>query len=284
MRLRLSIIGSQSAYLRLGETTTIGAKRRTNNEQRTNMKSTLALILPSFALLFPLAVPAHAALVLGGDFTPYKPGSTTVTATYTGFVPWPSSIPNPTSPTSLTVNGGTATFSDTTTGATVDLLGWTHPQGGADLVNNGIGNSSALNLFAAWGGFPRPIVETTGSLVTIASGQTITITTMVGGPSTGPKSGSFFFDLYAGATLVTPTSVVDQGTLNEGFQMISRTYDAAALSGFIGQTTKIRFAIPDSNTIGNRIIFDDVNFTAIPEPSAALIGGLGLLALLRRRR
>lgn len=31
-------------------------------------------------------------------------------------------------------------------------------------------------------------------------------------------------------------------------------------------------------------VFDNVVITAVPEPSAALIGGLGLLALLRRRR
>ncbi|HEX7262412.1 MAG TPA: PEP-CTERM sorting domain-containing protein, partial [Luteolibacter sp.] len=30
--------------------------------------------------------------------------------------------------------------------------------------------------------------------------------------------------------------------------------------------------------------FDEVAFSSIPEPSAALLGGLGLLALLRRRR
>jgi uncharacterized protein (TIGR03382 family) len=28
----------------------------------------------------------------------------------------------------------------------------------------------------------------------------------------------------------------------------------------------------------------DVTFTAVPEPSTALLGGLGVLALLRRRR
>jgi hypothetical protein len=246
------------------------------------MKSTLSLILPALAVLVPLAVPAHAALVLGGDFIPYKPGSTSITATYTGYVQWLSTIPNPTSPTSLTVNGGTATFSDSTTGATVDLRGWTNPQGGADLVNNGIGGSSALNMFAAWSPI-RPIVETTGNLGNVPSIGTITITTMVGGAVAGPKSGLFFFDLYAGSTLVTPTTVVDQTLpLDGGFQMISRTYDSTALAAFIGQPTKIRFAIPDSNVIGDRIIFDNVTF--VPEPSTALLGGLGLLALLRRRR
>lgn len=249
------------------------------------MKSTFAFILPAFALFLPLAVPAHAALVLGGDFTPNKPGSTTVTATYTGYVQWPASASaTPVAPnTPIDVSNGTATYSDSTTGSAVDLRGWTKPQGGADLVNNGIGDSSALNLFASWGGPIRPIVETTGNLGNVPSIGTITITTMVGGPSDGPKSGSFLFDLYAGSTLVTPTTVVDQTLpLDEGFQMISRTYDSAALAAFIGQPTKIRLAIPDSNTIGSRIIFDNVTF--VPEPSTALLGGLGLLALLRRRR
>ena len=233
------------------------------------MKSTFAFLPPAFAALLALAAPAGAALVPGGDFTPNKPGSTTVTATYTGFVSWAAATSaTPVAPNSLNVSGGgTATYSDSTSGSTVDLLGWTRIQGNADFVNNGIGNSSALNMFAAWGGFPRPIVETTGSLVTVAADQTITISTMVGGPSGGPKSGSFFFSLYAGATEITPTSVVNQTLpLNEGFQMISRTYNPAALAAFIGQSTKIRFAIPDSNTIGNRIIFDDVTLvTSVPD-------------------
>lgn len=247
------------------------------------MKSTITLILPAFAALIPLAVPVNAALVLGGDFQLYKPGSTSITAELTtnAFAQWPGGA----SPAGMNVANGSANYSDSTTGSTVDLLGWTKPQGGADLLANGPGSSMALNLFAAWGGFPRPIVETAGSLHTIGAGQSITITTMVGGPSGGPKSGLFFFDLYAGGVAVTPSSVIDQSLpLDNGFQMISRTYDATALAAHIGETTKIRIAIPDSNEIGNRIIFDDVSFAVIPEPSAALLGGLGLLALLRRRR
>jgi hypothetical protein len=227
-----------------------------------------AIRVPLVRVLLAFAVPAQAAIISGGDFQLYKPGSTSVTATLTGgYVPWLSSIPDPTAPTSLTVSGGSANYSDSTTGSTVDLPGWTKTQGGGDLLANGPASSMALNLFAAWGGFPRPIVETTGSLFTVAAGETITISTMVGGPATGPKSGSFFFSLYAGGVEVTPTSVVNQSLpLNDGFQMISRTYNPAALAAFIGQTTKIRFVIPDSNTIGNRIIFDDVTLvTSVPD-------------------
>jgi uncharacterized protein (TIGR03382 family) len=36
-----------------------------------------------------------------------------------------------------------------------------------------------------------------------------------------------------------------------------------------------------NSTVAN---IDNLSITAIPEPSAALLGGLGLLALLRRRR
>ena len=40
--------------------------------------------------------------------------------------------------------------------------------------------------------------------------------------------------------------------------MISCTYGATALAIYTCQITKIRIAIPDVNTIGNRIIFDDI--------------------------
>lgn len=232
------------------------------------MKTTPIVLLA----LAGLVLSAGANLVPGGDFQLYKPGSTTVTATLTGgFVPWPASIPDPIDPTSLTVNGGTANYSDTTTGSTVDLLGWTKAEGGADFVTNGTEGSMALNLFAAWGGTSRPIVETTGSLHTIGAGDSITISTMVGGPTVGPKSGEFFFSLYAGEVEIIPSSVVDQSLpLDGGFQMISRTYDASALAAHIGQSTKIRIAIPSSNTIGNRIIFDDVTFEVVPGSASSL--------------
>lgn len=251
------------------------------------MKSIIKNIVAASAVCSFLAAPAHAALVLGGDFQLNKPGSTTVTATITGgFVPWPSSIATPTDPTSLTVNGGSADYSDSTSGSTVGLLGWTKPQGGADLVANGPDGSLALNLFASWGGTIRPIVETAGSLHTIAAGETLTITTMVGGPSSGPKSGDFFFSLYAGAVELVPSSFVDQSLPQDGFEMISRTYDATALAAHVGEITKIRIAIPDSNNLGNRIIFDDVTFAVIPEPSAPLLVGLSgvLLAFSRSRK
>ncbi len=251
------------------------------------MKSMFRLIIPVSATVLALAGQSHAALVLGGDFQLYKPGSTTITAELVdnGFAQWTSALTTPVSPDSMNVATGSANYSDATSGSEADLLGWTKPQGGADIVNNGVGGSAALNLFAAWGGFPRPIVDTAGSLHMIGAADTITITTMVGGPSGGPKSGSFFFSLYANGVEVTPSSSINQSLpLDEGFQMISRTYDSTALAAHVGQTTSIRIAVPDSNTIGNRIIFDDVSFTVVPEPSSIALLGLGGLFFLFRRR
>ncbi|MCX6878598.1 MAG: autotransporter-associated beta strand repeat-containing protein [Verrucomicrobia bacterium] len=205
--------------------------------------------------------PAHAAVISGGDFQLYQPGSTTVTAELTGgYVPWSGVIP----PTNLTVGGGSANYSDSTTGATVDLLGWSKIQGSADLLYNGPGGSMALNCFAAWGGDTR--VETTGSLHTIAAGETIIISVDVSGGG-GPMTGPLAFHLYANGSLLTPSSSVNvSGTAN---QTISRTYGPADLLAHVGQPTKIVLGVEDANDEGGRVIFDNVTLaTSVPDITA----------------
>jgi len=50
--------------------------------------------------------------------------------------------------------------------------------------------------------------------------------------------------------------------------------------------THVKFndAVPFSNDGANLMGFNEVRFTVVPEPSTALLGALGMLALLRRRR
>ena len=63
----------------------------------------------------------------------------------------------------------------------------------------------------------------------------------------------------------------------DGYSYLSVT-DLPAVSNLI-----IRLAATDNDT-NERWLVDSVVVTAIPEPRAALLGGLGIIALLRRRR
>lgn len=64
------------------------------------------------------------------------------------------------------------------------------------------------------------------------------------------------------------------GTTLTGFDV---AFDRISVAGFSGPASSW-----DEIRIGTS--FDDIRLVVVPEPSAALLGGLGMLALLRRRR
>jgi hypothetical protein len=71
----------------------------------------------------------------------------------------------------------------------------------------------------------------------------------------------------------------------KGTKDLQFSLDAAGIA--TGATLWIAFAAIDDNTnvsASQQSLIDDISITAIPEPRAVLLGGLGLLALLRRRR
>lgn len=227
---------------------------------------------------------SHASVIFGGDFEMYKPGTS-----YGVSASWVSGFAQGIGD-GLGLAGATSVVSyadgspDGVSGdgvPDIDVPGWINIQSGNDLTNNGVGGSSGLNIFAAWGGDGR--VQTVGSLGTIMTGQTITISVMAGGPAGGPIGGPLAFYLLADGTQLMPTSFVDPVAPDGSFQMISRTYDASALSGSIGGQMSIVLGVEDANDIGNRVIFDDVSLVAIPEPTSALLLGLSGMALAFRR-
>ena len=59
------------------------------------------------------------------------------------------------------------------------------------------------------------------------------------------------------------------------------TFDAGTEPDAVGQTLYLRF---NRNTAGGFPTIDDVNLTAVPEPSSAALVGLGGVALLARRK
>jgi autotransporter-associated beta strand protein len=84
-------------------------------------------------------------------------------------------------------------------------------------------------------------------------------------------------------TLNYSWTLFDTGTAISGFSTDKFTLNLGAFNGTDGFTNALgggSFSVGLADSDTNLV----VNFTAIPEPSAALLGAIGLLALLRRRR
>ena len=84
-------------------------------------------------------------------------------------------------------------------------------------------------------------------------------------------------------TLNYSWTLFDTGSAISGFSTDKFTLNLGAFNGTNGFTNALgggsfSVGLADGNT--NLV----VNFTAVPEPGAALLGGLGTLLLLRRRR
>jgi hypothetical protein len=249
--------------------------------------------LISTFLLTSLVSQMNAALIFGGDFQAYKPGSgNSVTATFATTNSYAQGLgPN----LQLLQGGGvdiaSVTYSDLSTpGAVggapdVDMPGWKKIHGSfGDIQANGVGGSTGMGLYAAWGGQGR--IETENSVGTIIAGQDYKITAMLNGDAGSPITGSIAFHLLANGVQLIPSafSIVDPMAPYTTFQQISRSYNASDLAGLVGQSLTIVVGVEDDNNIGGRLVFDDISLETVPEPTSVLLGSLSLLALLRRRR
>ena len=90
---------------------------------------------------------------------------------------------------------------------------------------------------------------------------------------------------FPNANTLHSTTKFAAGVINNSF-LVGSPWAEYTFS-FTATATTTRMGIYNSFKIGDSvhsIDVDDVSVTAVPEPSAALLGGLGLLALLRRRR
>ncbi len=98
-------------------------------------------------------------------------------------------------------------------------------------------------------------------------------------------------NIYSGGNSWVMTAAVLNADASEQFALFSMspgegntTYSLGDYSGEPGQELLLRFNIQTVGRSGGYIAMDNLTFDQIPEPGAALIGGLGLLGLLRRRR
>ncbi|MEY3896141.1 MAG: hypothetical protein RLZZ214_1661 [Verrucomicrobiota bacterium] len=161
--------------------------------------------------------------------------------------------------------GGDAVIGSGTASLTVAANGVLAPGNSPGTIT--VNGSTTLNSGSLFeyeyqgGGSSADLVDVNGTL-TINSGALISLTDLFNSYNEGDK-----FTLFAYDTLVgTFDAYADDTayTINGGEWLINYNDETAGLNGGAGASY--------------------ITMTAVPEPAAALIGGLGLLALLRRRR
>lgn len=115
-------------------------------------------------------------------------------------------------------------------------------------------------------------------------------TTPFGGSGTiaGASTTAGYLGLVAGTSYTASLSITRNSateafvsTTINGFTQSATTTATAGTLSFDSVTILGGSAITPT---GNTFVVDNVNVTVIPEPTAALLGGLGALSLLRRRR
>ena len=171
---------------------------------------------------------------------------------------------------------------------------WTPPQriiSGAGGGLTKVGASSSLTLKAN-NTYTGDTLVNNGTLALASTGglKFVIGATGVNNKITGTGAGTvtldglFIFDLTsAGTTLGDSWNIVDAANLSESY---GSTFNVGGSFGKTGGGTGPGLWTQPIGLTSNYYEFDTSSgiLTVIPEPGAALLGGLGLLALLRRRR
>jgi hypothetical protein len=202
-----------------------------------------------------------------GFETIYKPNSTTITATITG---WTQGV-GPDCP----IDSGQYNFSDATSGTLADIPGWLgydmdgwlsfngtygrdrtngNLQGSVSTGNNHTpgGANCYLANGASWGNPAGGLITSAASLGNIQGNSTYILSMYANGTAT-----PIVLKLLAGGVEVTPTSSVDP-VLSGGHQEFSRRYDVADLTNYVGQAITIVCGL-GRDAEGYQSHFDDVS-------------------------
>jgi hypothetical protein len=224
----------------------------------------------------------------------YKPGSTTITADLDQSLVgggweqgegWTQGV-GPAAPTDIHPPGGTrsrASYSDGTTGYSVDIPGWIGADkegwiasGGSYDRDQTTGNRQGsvagqvptldglYYYLANGGGWSNPaggLIVSDAPLATVESGRTYTLS-MLARWKRNPAATPVVLALLADGVALTPSSSVDP-VLSGEWQEFSRTYDADSLSGHVGESLTIQLGV-GRGASGYQSLFDAVSLKAIP--------------------
>ncbi|TFG44919.1 MAG: hypothetical protein E4H31_03400, partial [Dehalococcoidia bacterium] len=235
---------------------------------RKNVIVAVAVFVFAFAIG---QVQADTVTVPNCDFeTMYKPDSTSITATITG---WTQGV-GPDYP----IDSGVYTFSDETTGTLADIPGWLgydrdgwiywggtygrdettgNLQGSVSTGSNHTSGGAYCYLINGgdWGNAAGGLIVSEASLGNIASGTTYTLSMYANGSAT-----PIVLKLLANGTELTPTSSVSP-TLTSTHQEFTRTYDADDLTSYVGQAMTIVCGL-GRDAAGTQSHVDDVSLTS----------------------
>jgi|GEM_PF-4710357 len=232
---------------------------------------------------------AHAVLIPNANFdTLYKPGSTTITAALVGG--YTLGIGS-----NVGLGAGSASYSDSTTGSTVDVPGWTGagatgiqpftPAAGQFPAGTDTQPNAVYVQGPVFGGTSNLFV-TSGNLGALTSSTSYLLSIQVGWRNdvTTPAS-PVVLNLNSNAVAITPDVSVSPPLVQGSFVTYSRAYSAANLTALVGQPLTISFGVGPS-AAGQQIAFDSVSLvdTVVPEPASVVLFGLGLAGLCFARR
>ena len=234
--------------------------------QKSVMKITSSLLL-SVTLLALGASNAGAALIAYWNFngllitTASNPGS--------GGVPTSISADSGTGTVGLSGWGGTV---DDFAGSTINALNSNPSEESLSLIAGGPsggpypGNGTYITINFSMTGYENPVV-----------------TFATRGTSTGFDTGTWSWS--ANGTNFTPIAGVNTATRSTSFALATVDLSTLNILDRVSNVT-LRYTLSGatSNSGNNRIDNIQVNATAVPETSAALLGALGVLGMLRRRR